>query len=203
MAVANYQDANNKYPPAYILGPDGKPWHSWRILILPYIEQDNLFKSYQFAEPWNGPNNSRLADRMPKLYAFSGTQTPTTTTNYLAVVGKETMWPGAMSRKHDEIKDGPSQTILIVENNDLGIHWMEPRDLVFDTMDFRIDNAEGISSWYKQPAVVTTDGAVLRLSKGTTPEGLRAAFTVAGGEKIDQGTNAWTVIPDGRDRARK
>ena len=53
---------------------------------------------------------------MPKLFAFHGTKFPTTTTNYLAVVGKDTMWPGAKERKRDEIKDGTAHTILIVEN---------------------------------------------------------------------------------------
>lgn len=204
MAVANYADAHyDQFPPAYQLGPDGKPWHSWRVLILPYIEQDNLFKQYRFDEPWDGPNNRQLAEHMPKLYAFSGTHRPTTTTNYLAVVGAETMWPGATVRKRGEIKDGTGETILIVENNGLGVHWMEPRDLAFDAMPFALDDPNGVSSWYKQPAVVTADTSVRRLSKGMTPEALRAALTVAGGEKLADDGNGWTVIEDGRDRERK
>ncbi len=196
-------EANGHYPPAYTLGPDKKPWHSWRVLILPYIEQDNLFKAYRFDEPWNGPNNSQLASQIPKTFVFHDTKLPTTTTNYLAVVGTNTMWPGTKGRKREEIKDDTSQTILIAENNGLDVHWMEPRDLSFDTMDFRVDTSEGVSSWYKQPGVVTADGAVLRLSKETTPEALRAALTVNGGEDISRGDGAWTVIPDGRARERK
>ena len=204
MAVATYTDANNdRFPPAYQLGPDGTPWHSWRVLVLPYIEQDKLFKAYRFGEPWNGPNNSRLADQMPKTYAFSGTKLPTTTTNYLAVVGAETMWPGAVGRKADEIKDGSNDTILIVENNALGVHWMEPRDLAFDTMDFRIDSPNGVSSWYERPAVVTAGGTVRTLAPEMTPAALRAALTVAGGEQIAVAAGGWTVIADGRDRERK
>jgi Protein of unknown function (DUF1559) len=203
LAVANYHDTHNQYPAAHVLGPDGQPWHSWRVLILPYIEGDALFKAYRFDEPWNGTNNSQLADQMPQVFAFRGTKRPATTTNYLAVVGAETMWPGAAGRKGDEIKDGTSQTILIVENNGLGVHWMEPRDLAFGTMPFDIDHAEGVSSWYKQPAVVTADDMVYRLSKTMTPEALRAALTVAGGEKLAQAAGGWTVIPDGRDRERK
>jgi hypothetical protein len=203
LAVATYTDTNGHLPPAYKLGPDGRPWHSWRVLILPHIEQDGLFKQYRFDEPWNGPNNSRLAEPMPRTFGFTDKENPTTTTNYLAVVGKETMWPGATGRKWTEIKDGPSETILLVENHGLGVHWMEPRDLAFDAMPLRIDDPEGISSWYKQPAVVTADGAVRRLSKDMTPEALRAALTVAGGEKLAQEANGWTVIEDGRDRERK
>jgi hypothetical protein len=202
LAVANYTDANGHFPPAYQLGPDGRPWHSWRVLILPHIEQDSLFKKYRLNEPWDGPNNRRLAEPMPRTFGFSDTKRPNTT-NYLAVVGAETMWPGAIGRKCGEIKDGTSETILIVENQGLGVHWMEPRDLTLDAMSFRIDDPNGVSSWYKQPAVATTDGQVIRLSKDTTPDALRAALTVAGGEKIAQEAGAWTVIEDGRNRERK
>lgn len=199
-----YTETNGHFPPAYVLGPDGRPWHSWRVLILPYFGQgDDLYKQYSFKEPWDGPNNSRLADQMPKTLAYSGTKPPATVTNYLAVVGDETMWPGATGRKRTEIKDDLSQTILIVENNGLGVHWMEPRDLAFDTMPFGIDNPDGVSSWYKHPAVVTADDTVIRLSREMTPDALRAALTVNGGEKLAQGGKTWTVIEDGRDRERK
>lgn len=203
MAVANYTDANGHYPPAHQLGTDGKTWHSWRILILPYIEQDGLSKAYRFDEPWNGPNNSKLADRMPRTMRFTGTDSSTTTTNYLAVVGKETMWPGAVGRNLKDIKDRLSGTILVVENSGMGVHWMEPRDLKFATMDFAIDSPNGVSSWYVRPAIVTADGAVHRLSKTMTPEALRASLTVAGGEEIGDDERGWIVIPDGRDRERK
>ncbi|MBN9118010.1 MAG: DUF1559 domain-containing protein [Planctomycetes bacterium] len=202
MAVVNYTETHGHFPPAYQVGPDGRPWHSWRVLILPFIEGHELFKRYRFDEPWDGPNNSRLANQMPKTLAYSGAG-QTTTTNYLAVVGKETMWPGPTGRNRSDIKDALNETILIVENNGLGVHWMEPRDLVFDTMSFGFDDPNGVSSWYKYPAVVTTDDAVVRLSKEMAPEALRAALTVAGGEQLSAGGHGWTVIADGRDRPRK
>lgn len=203
MAVANYAEINGHFPPAFQLGTDGRPWHSWRILILPFIEHDSLFKQYRFDEPWDGPNNRRLADKMPKIYAFHGTNLPTTTTNYLAVVGKETMWPGAEGRKRHEISDTLSYTILIAENNGRGVHWMEPCDLAFDTLPLTVDHPDGISSWYKQPAIVTADDMVVRLSKEMSPDALRAALTVRGGEELADENGKWVVMADGRDRERK
>jgi hypothetical protein len=125
LAVANYESSHGHYPPAYQLGPDGRPWHSWRVHILPFIEQNDLFKEYRFDEPWNGPDNRKLAERMPRLFGFADSA-GSTTTNYLAVVGAETMWPGAEARKSNEIKDGSSQTILIVENNGLAFTGWSP-----------------------------------------------------------------------------
>jgi hypothetical protein len=198
LAVANYESAEGHFPPAFVTGPDGRPWHSWRVLVLPYIEGDAIYKAYTFDEPWDGPHNKRLADRMPKVFAFSGTELPATTTNYLAVVGTETMWPGAEGRKRADITDDPSRTILVVENQGLGVHWMEPRDLDFGTMNFTLDTPDGLSSWYTNPAVVTVDDIVRRLSSGMSPDALRAALTVRGGEKLNEGAGGWEVLPQGR-----
>lgn len=204
MAVATYADNHNgQLPPAYQLGPDGRPWHSWRVLILPFIEYDSLFKQYRFDEPWDGPNNRLLADRMPKILAFHDTPMPATTTNYLAVTGRETMWPGAEGRKWNDVSDSTSSTILIAENNGLGVHWMEPRDLAVDTLPLAVDHPEGISSWYKEPGIVTADGAVMRLSKKMSAGALRAALTARGGETLAIDGSDWVVMADGRDRERK
>jgi hypothetical protein len=111
LAVANYNDAHGHLPPPYVLGPDGKRWHSWRVLILPYIEQDALFNEYKFDEPWDGPNNRKLAERMPRTFAFHSSHKPgDTTANYLAVVGDETAWPGTRTVKFADITDGVSST---------------------------------------------------------------------------------------------
>ena len=203
MAVATYESAKGHLPPAFVYGPEDKPSHSWRVLILPQIEQQAVYQKYRFEEPWDGPNNTQLAGLMPIQYAFRDTKLPAISTNYLAVVGKETIWPGAEGRKRDDITDGSSNTILIVENNGLGVHWMEPRDLAFATMNFQLDTPDGISSWYEAPAVVMADGSVRRLLKGMSADALRAALTVNGGENIAEGKDGWVVIPDGRLREKK
>lgn len=205
MAVANYEANHGHYPPAYILGPDGKPWHSWRILILPYIEGQAIYDQYDFNEPWDGPNNRKLAGLMPQIYRFSSHEEANTQiTNYLAVVGQETLWPGEGTTHSDEVTDGLGQTIQIVENSGLGVHWMEPRDLDFATMSFELGHPDGISSWYKDPAIVTANGSVLRLKPGLQPETLRALLTIRGGERLGQNESGqWEVIPDGRNRPPK
>lgn len=201
MAVANYHDQHGHFPPPYVADADGRPMHSWRVLILPYIEHDNLYKQYKFDEPWDGPSNRALADKMPKVYAFHGTHKPgLTTTNYLAVVGPKTIWRTGKKLTYKDVTDGSSSTILVVENQGLGVHWMEPRDLNWAEMDFALNKPKGISSWYKDPAVTTADGQVVRLKPSVSPDTLRALLTADGGEKLRGEGGGWEVIPDGRLR---
>jgi hypothetical protein len=188
-------------PPAYVVGPDGRPWHSWRVLLLPYIEQDNLYRQYDFSEPWDGPNNRRLAERMPRMYAYAGEDQPgNMTTNYLAVVGPETAWPGSATISYDDVSDGTGTTILLVENRGMGVHWMEPRDLVLADMDLALNSPHGVSSKYDPPAVGMLNGGIYSLGPAVTPEILRAMLTIRGGEPVKREGGSWQWLPDGRQR---
>jgi hypothetical protein len=205
-AVAAYHDAKGHYPPAYVLGPDGKPWHSWRVLLLPYLDEEKLFGEYNFNEPWDGPNNRRLASRIPSVFRSQRAQrkSDSVVTSYLAVVGEGTLWPGAGTVPRQEVTDGEAQTILLVENSGLGVHWMEPRDLEFATMSFGLGRPDGVSSWYQDPAIVTADGSVRRLKRELRPETLRALLTIRGGERLEQNESGqWEWLQDGRDRPPK
>ena len=68
-AILTYQSAYGHFPPAYIADENGTPMHSWRVLILPFLEQRALYDQYDFDEPWNGPNNLKLANKMPYSFA--------------------------------------------------------------------------------------------------------------------------------------
>ena len=67
-ALVEYHADKGHFPPAYVLGQDGRPAHSWRVLLLPYLGYEDLYSRYNFSEPWNGPNNRLLADEMPVEY---------------------------------------------------------------------------------------------------------------------------------------
>lgn len=132
LAILNYENTYKTLPPAYIADAEGKPMHSWRVLILPYMEGNEIYKKYNFDEPWNGPNNSKLADQIGSLYRCPEAHGDPLQTNYVAVVGSQALWPGSKGRLISQVIDGTSKTISLVEVADSGIHWMEPRDLTFD-----------------------------------------------------------------------
>jgi hypothetical protein len=135
MALLNYEVEYRCFPPAYIADKNGKPMHSWRVLILPYLENDPLYKVYNFNEPWDGPNNKKLLAARPDLFACwsdSNAHSPrATSTNYVAVVGSRTAWPGAKPGKR---AGDSSSTIMVVEVADADIQWTAPRDLDIDSL---------------------------------------------------------------------
>ena len=76
MALHKYRQANGCFPPAYIADKNGKPMHSWRVLILPYLDQDALYKAYDFTEPWDGPTNKKLLALRRGSWLVAATPTP-------------------------------------------------------------------------------------------------------------------------------
>src|SRR5260370_17458575 len=143
LAVLGYHDPYQFLPPAAVCSKEnGKTLLSWRVLILPFIEEDNLYRQFKLDEPWDSPNNIKLLPRMPKIYAPIGKKTKEPyTTFYQAFVG-----PGAaMESRLDknsflgakgtslprDFLDGTSNTIGIVEAPE-PVPWSKPADLPYD-----------------------------------------------------------------------
>jgi hypothetical protein len=115
-------------------------------------------------------------------------------------MGTDTAWPGAETIRYDDIGDGVSNTILFVENVGAEVHWTEPRDLEFVSMNLNIADTptNGVSSRFTPPAVVMLDGQVRTLDAGLPPEGLLALLTANGGES--PAPHGASAVPDGRLR---
>jgi prepilin-type processing-associated H-X9-DG protein len=132
MAMLSYESQHGCFPPAYVADEKGQPMHSWRVLLLPYMDDAALYGQYNLKEPWNGPRNSRLARQMPAVYRCpSDPLAPTpgaTTTDYLMVVGPGAISDGAHSKKLGELHNALSKTVLVVECAGSGVNWMQPQD---------------------------------------------------------------------------
>jgi prepilin-type processing-associated H-X9-DG protein len=189
LALHNYHDVHGCFPPAYIADENGRPMHSWRVLILPYLENPDFYNQYRFDERWDGPNNRKLAKiRMAVFNCPSDHEEPSTMTSYVVVVGPDTAWPGSKPTNLDDFADGPSNTILVVEVKNSGIHWMEPRDLHVVQMAPGVNPkaGQGVSSNHSGGAnVAIVDGSVEFLPEDTSADVLRALLTIDSGEKVD------------------
>jgi len=188
LALHNYHETFGSFPPAYVADAQGKPMHSWRVLILPYIEEGELYQQYRFDEPWDGPNNSKLHSRMPRTFgcpsdAGRGAQL----TSYVAVIGPHTTWPGESSRSLPQILDGVSNSLLLVEVHNSGIHWMEPRDLHISQMAPTINarQGQGIGSGHTGGAnAAWVDGGLLFLPDGLTADQVWKLITIDDGAVV-------------------
>jgi len=173
--------------------------HSWRVLLLKHAPAPypDLYREYRFDEPWNSPHNRRLAGRIGEFYRRKGVDPDGTyRTSFVAVVGPETAWPGAGCTRKGDLVDGPSRTILLVEMADSGIDWMEPRDLPFEAMRFRVNDPSGRSpgSRLGGARVLLANGKVHELPDGFGPATLRAMLTARGGEVIEETKDGWKVV---------
>jgi len=157
---------------------------------------------YNFDEPWDSPGNRELLDQCPDSYVLhSHGNDGRSLTNYLAIVGQNTVWPIDRPVCLDDISDGVGNTILVVENVGAGIHWTQPADLDFESMNFDLASSppDGISSHYLPAAAVLADGAIHTLSGAEFPPARLQAMVTANtgdGPSLDSAT----TIEDGRDR---
>lgn len=130
LAIIQYEVAHGTLPPAYIVDENCKPMHSWRVLILPYLDQQALYDQYDFNLPWDSPHNSRLATEMPEVFKCP-LSSSTVHTSYAVVNGPGLVFDGIHTTRSDDIikGDGAGTTLLVVECHAANIPWMEPRDV--------------------------------------------------------------------------
>jgi hypothetical protein len=177
-----YQDAKGSLPPPAVVGEGGKPLLSWRVLILPYIEQKKLFDEFRLDEPWDGPHNRRLLAKMPRVYApFDGSATPEPYSTYYQVfVGKGTAFegPGRLHLRYD-FPDGVFNTFLIVEAGE-AVPWTKPEDLRY-APDGPLPPLGGLFKDGFRAALA--DGSVRSVGREVSERSIRAAITRNAGDK--------------------
>lgn len=132
-AVGDYMHENNgRMPPPFTSDGNGNRLHSWRSLILPFMDLDELHAAIDFDEPWDAPVNREVAARFPNPYQSAGATAGHT--RYMAIVEQFTLWPPDAVRLQSDVTSGLSKTICVVEAPDSFVNWMEPQDISFDAL---------------------------------------------------------------------
>lgn len=149
-AMRQYEDDHGSLPPAFLCDEAGKPAHSWRVLLLPYLGYEALYRRYRFDEPWEGPHNRKLADTVVAVYRCPNDEgaLAANTTSYVVVRGPGTAFPGSGTTTLVQIRrvDGLAETALLVETALSKIHWMQPEDLDLERMSLRVNDFTGSPS---------------------------------------------------------
>ncbi|MCI0464800.1 MAG: DUF1559 domain-containing protein [Gemmataceae bacterium] len=184
LALHNYHDRHNTFPAVANFDKQGKPLLSWRVHLLPYLGQEDLYKEFRLNEPWDSAHNQKLIARMPPIYRCPDQRLADAgKTSYLAMVGEASMFTGKPKGvRIAEVTDGTSNTIFIVDaTDDNAVVWTKPGDLQYDPQRLLVallgHHEEGFQ-------VAFVDGSVRFLRATIKPEVLQALLTRNGGEVV-------------------
>lgn len=189
LAMHNYHDVYRAFPPhAKARGKDGRSGLSWRVHLLPFLEQSELYDQFKLDESWDSPHNIKLLDRMPDVFAPSAmfgeaTGVKPFHTLYAAPVGEKTIFGGDKPLGFQNITDGSSNTIAIVElAPEHAIAWTSPNDYDFDPNN----PAAKLKSEDGTTRVARADGSVQTLRIDNPASVWNALFSVSGGEVTNE-----------------
>lgn len=204
-AIANYASKYGRFPPAYTVDKQGRRMHSWRVLILEFLDPE-LCAQYDFEHPWYSAENLRFAKKMKRDGPYccpNQEATDPTWTSYVMPVGQSAFSDGPHGRMYHEFTDGLSNTIMVVEMSPSGILWTSPYDLNVDEMSFKAGDVDhpGHRGHSGGASAVFADGH-FRFLENTSDEDraiLKALLTINGGEDIDQ-LEKQRSVDDGANR---
>lgn len=183
LAMHNYHSAFKQLPTSAILDDDGKPLLSWRVAILPFIEEHALYEKFHLDEPWDSENNLPLSKQLPLVFQLPGVQLPPGKTVIHAVVGEDIGMRPLKKTQFRDFLDGLSNSILIVEGTpQSAVVWSKPEDLEID-LDDPLDGLKGSTN--RGFHVGMTDGAVKFITDSVDTELFKKMLTRAGKEVIN------------------
>jgi hypothetical protein len=189
LAMHNYNDAHgNRLPGSAICGPDGRPLLSWRVAMLPYFEQEDLYKQFHLDEPWDSPHNLSLLPKIPYIYQTApDVVAEPYTTLFQIFVGPGTPFGQKEPGLPRSFPGGTSNTIFVTEAS-IGVPWTKPADLVYDPngplpplgkmlRDHRLLFPQRQLRYFR---VALADGTSRSIPKTISEATLRAAITSTG-----------------------
>jgi hypothetical protein len=185
LALLNYESVHGQFPAQANYDKEGKPLLSWRVHILPMLEEQSLYDQFHLDEPWDSPHNKQLIDKMPEVYRCPSSPLEGPRTTYLMPHGKGLVLEGKEGIPFGRITDGTSKTIALVEVKDAdAVVWTKPEDLEWDPK-----NPIALLGSYHPGSfhVAFVDGSIHLISKDIGLDVLKSLFTRNGGEIVDGG----------------
>jgi hypothetical protein len=196
-----YYAKHGAWPARAICDRDGNPLLSWRVALLPYLGEEELYKQFRLDEPWDSLHNKQLLAKMPAAYSSRWNDRPWLT-RFQAFAGDRAILDQKKGARKADVRDGLARTVLLVETPEhLGVHWTKPHDLPYQP---RLPGALFYNGKAVSLPALTADGGVRNLYDRTEPE-LQAVITRDGGEEVElapiASPPAFGVVPPQGDPA--
>ena len=156
---------------------------SWRVHLLPFLEEQALYQKFHLDEPWDSEHNKTLIGQMPAVYRNPSSPSPPEKANYLVPVGKDSMFEGNEGLRIARITDGTANTIMVLElNSEAAVDWTKPQDLQFDA-----DNPlAGLGAAHPGGfSAAFADGSVHFITNTINPETFRRLLMKSDGQAVD------------------
>lgn len=183
-AMISYHDVHGKFPVSpndRHFDESGRSFLSWRVHLLPFLDQKPLYDRFKLDEPWDSAHNRPLVDLMPAYYRLSDDEPTSNTTRMVRPVGEETANPGNRAISMNDITDNKSHVIHVITTGpENAIPWTAPRDIAFDPQSPRSCLGKVKGSFL----VATASGGAFWLRGGLPSNLLKAMMTIAGREKM-------------------
>lgn len=184
LAMHNYHDTFNLFPAAYLNDEQGQPRISWRVSILPYMDEAPRYNRYVMSEAWDGPTNSMLLQPAPRAYICPSVPVTGPNTCYATITGEKSLLGAGKCHRIMDVTDGTSNTLMVVEACRMNIPWMKPQDIDANTFT-RIGDPNGVSSFHIGGVhVLLADGSVRFVSNNVDPGLVQKLITRNGDEVI-------------------
>ena len=182
LALQNYHDTHGKYPPAYLTDDSGNRLHSWRTMLLPYMEMNNIRAEIDMDQPWDATENAPFRNlEIPTYQSSRGERVVAGATNFVAVVGPGTVFDPDRINEIASIRDGTVNTAIFIELPSSEIQWMEPQDVSIEEAIEIVKNNP-----YPTGVIVgMADGTATVLPKDMPAEDIRNLFLIADGNVVN------------------
>jgi hypothetical protein len=178
LALHNYHDQNQKFPPAFVADAAGKPLYSWRVLLLPYLNQQGLFERFDKSQAWDAPGNLEISNTALEVFKSpADAAVAANGVSYVAIVGAKHVFQGTTTIGFRDVSDGTSNTVALVEVRGVAGSWAAPVDLQASALKWSVGNGAGElhSPYPKGLHVLMLDGS----TKLVRPETVSQAFPTA------------------------
>ncbi len=192
LAFHNYHDVYNQFP-GHVPAGNVHPGLSWRVQILPFVEEDQLYNQFHLDEPWDSEHNRTLIDRMPAIYRSPGAKLKAGMTTYVGVTGKDSVFPKEKKVSFRDITDGTSNTAMLIDaNSENAVIWTKPDELPAQPEKI----VAALQSHFPLATpVALTDGSIRAVDKTISEETASRLFNIHDGEVLDQSYDIYVPGP--------